>query len=543
MLKDIIEANRYPIVFIGSGISKRYLKNFPNWTELLKGYWSRIGEKQNFYTYMRTVKQSEALSGMSETEKEFQANTLTAAYIQEKFDNLFYEEAITIKGLNIETAYKNSISPFKYDIANQFKNYDLKDGVEDELKSFVSFLKKAKVLVTTNYDPFIENLLTEAGAPPSVFIGQKGFFDQTNDWAELYKIHGDVTEPNSIVITNDDYEAYDNNSILISAKILVNMIESPIVFLGYSLSDRNVRKLLSDFASQLPNEDVRKTTNRIVIVDYAANEEDIVEEMMRDQDLDVGYLLIRTDNYSKFYERISQINEGLSPHEVLRYQRAIKNIVVAAGTKGRLDAVLVSPDQMENLEEQIKKGKNIVVALGNKKNIFVFPDIVSYMHDYLFGLNEFLPSIALTFAAKDGSRLTKTPFCRHLRENDVHSLNLDEVIIDKLNRKIETASSIDELINNKSEYHKKPHSSLEEILKQKYNQTREINVILYNIKNLEIDELEAYIKETAFPLFVQSVKNNTALRSDLRKLFYGYDILINGEPQKIKKTFHSHMNG
>ena len=35
MLQDIIEANSYPIVFIGSGISKRYLLDFPNWPDLL----------------------------------------------------------------------------------------------------------------------------------------------------------------------------------------------------------------------------------------------------------------------------------------------------------------------------------------------------------------------------------------------------------------------------------------------------------------------------------------------------------------------------
>ena len=149
------------------------------------------------------------------------------------------------------------------------------------------------------------------------------------------------------------------------------MIEAPIMFLGYSLSDRNVRKLLSDFASQLPNEDIRKTINRISIIDYSPNEEKIVEEMMRDHELDIGYLLIKTDNYKSFYDQISTINEGLSPHEVLRYQKAIKNIVISAGSKGKLDSVLVSPNQMEDLEEQIREGKNIVVALGNKK-IFLF---------------------------------------------------------------------------------------------------------------------------------------------------------------------------
>ncbi|HAO6148799.1 TPA: hypothetical protein IQA99_002848, partial [Listeria monocytogenes] len=173
-----------------------------------------------------------------------------------------------------------------------------------------------------------------------------------------------------------------------------------------------------------------------------------------------------------FYKRISEIDEGLSPHEVLRYQKAIKNIVIAAGSKGKLDSVLVSPEQMENLEEQIEHGKNIVVALGNRKNIFVFPDIISYLHDYLFASNELLPSIALSFVAKDGSKLTKTPFVRYLKENDVLSLGLDETIITKINNKIATTSSINDIKKSMSEYYKKEHSSLNEILKVGYNQTK-----------------------------------------------------------------------
>ncbi|EGP5417055.1 hypothetical protein D3I17_14630, partial [Enterococcus faecium] len=92
MIKDIIQSNRYPIVFIGSGISKRYLKDFPNWNDLLKEYWAKIKEPTNFYNYMRTLKSSANLAKESESDKEFHIHTLTASYIQERFDDLFYNE-------------------------------------------------------------------------------------------------------------------------------------------------------------------------------------------------------------------------------------------------------------------------------------------------------------------------------------------------------------------------------------------------------------------------------------------------------------------
>lgn len=534
MLEDIINENRYPIVFIGSGMSRRYLDNFPNWNELLEEYWAKLQGNKSFYWYKRSIKNSSELNNKSESEKNFITNIRTASYIQEKFDDLFFQGKIIVDGLSDEAAFKGNISPFKFDVANRFKTYTVKDSMKDELKYFSDFLKKAKVIVTTNYDPFIENLLEQNNSKPNIFVGQKGFFDPSTDWGELFKIHGCISDPNSIVITEDDYKKYDTNSILISAKILVNMIESPILFLGYSLSDRNVRSLLRDFASQLPQEDIRKTTNRIAIVSFDKTEHDLSQEMMRDQELDIGYLLIKTDNYKKLYEQISTINEGLSPHEVLRYQKAIKNIIVAAGSKGRLDAVLVSPNQMQDLESQIQEGKNIVVALGNKKNIFVFPDIVSYINDYLFELNDFLPTIALNFAAKDGSRITKTPFRRYLINNEISHLGLDEDIIRKLNNKIETTPTLDTLIASVPNYCKKEYNSICNIKKDCHSQIKLTNEIIYNIKKLDSNDLDAFIKKEAFPLFVKSVKENTSIKSNLRKLFYAYDLLINGDHELIQ---------
>lgn len=534
MLQDLIEENNYPIVFIGSGISKRYLNDFPTWEELLKKYWEQIGENRNFYAYLRKIK-SDMSPSLSEEEKDFNCNIKLATYINNKFDDLFYSGEIILDDLTIDNAYKNNISPFKYDLTSKFKNYTLKDGLEDEIDSYKTFLSKARVIVTTNYDMLTENLLQELNSRPKIYVGQNGFFDKTLDWAELYKIHGDVNDPNSIVITERDYEAYDKNSILISAKILSTMLEAPIIFLGYSLTDRNVRKLLSDFSSQLPKEDIRKSSNRIIIVEYLKDEKILIEQMSRDEALDIGFIHIVTDNYKKIYDEVSQINEGLTPYEVLRYERSIKKIVLAAGTKGALDTVLVSPSQLDDLESQIDQGKPIIVALGNKKNMFVYPDIVSYLKDYLFEENDILPSIALTFAAKDGSRLTKTPFSRYLKENDIKALNLDQEIIEKLNNKINNTSRLNEVKDSLSNPIKNiTENSIATIKSSEYNASKEIDIIINNITDIDPDELKDYILNDAFPKFVQSSKNKTNLRSRLRKLFFAYDLLTNGDLESIE---------
>lgn len=44
VFSELVKTNTYPIVFIGSGISKRYLKNFPSWLELLEQFWNEFDE-------------------------------------------------------------------------------------------------------------------------------------------------------------------------------------------------------------------------------------------------------------------------------------------------------------------------------------------------------------------------------------------------------------------------------------------------------------------------------------------------------------------
>ena len=36
ILDELVKANRVPVLFIGSGISKRYLYGYPSWEELLE---------------------------------------------------------------------------------------------------------------------------------------------------------------------------------------------------------------------------------------------------------------------------------------------------------------------------------------------------------------------------------------------------------------------------------------------------------------------------------------------------------------------------
>ena len=151
MIKDIIENNSYPIVFIGSGISKRYLEDFPTWTNLLQEYWELIGEKNSIFQFMRNLEQTdEDVRNSTEDKKDFLINVKTATYIKQRYDDLFYSGKITLEGLTEKEAYLDKISPFNYSITKRFSNYKIKEDMREEIEEYKTFLSKAKVIVVKN---------------------------------------------------------------------------------------------------------------------------------------------------------------------------------------------------------------------------------------------------------------------------------------------------------------------------------------------------------------------------------------------------------
>lgn len=527
MLSDIIENNSYPIVFIGSGISKRYLKNFPTWSELLQEYWGQLNESNTIFHFMRKLEQTDEVKNANDNEKEFLINVKTAEYIKEKYDDSFYRGNISLEGLTQEKAYRNKISPFNYSITQRFSKYEIKKEMSDEIEEYKNFLLKAKVIITTNYDTLTEDLLESMEQKPTIYIGQHGLFDETYNWSELFKIHGDIDDPNSIIITKEDYDRYDRNSILISAKILANLINSPIIFLGYSLSDRNVQKLLSDFSSQLPNSDIRKNSNRITIVEFAQGESNFIEEIVNNSDLNISHSIIKTDNYMQLYKEISKINQGLTPYEVSRYESTIKDIVITAGQKGKLDSHLVAPQNLNSLPDDIRK-RRIVVALGDKKNMFVNPSIPDYIEDYFLDDASFLPEVSLPVIAGEHTT-ARIPFVKYVKNVNFQEYEfLSTRNKKKLERRISEMGSLQKLIDSIPKTNKKIYSNLEEILAIPGKMSKKLEIIVFNIKHLDKNQVLEFIKENILTEFRNNY-NNSLPTSQQRKLLLAYDLLENGD--------------
>ncbi|WJP99235.1 SIR2 family protein [Geobacillus stearothermophilus] len=524
-LDELIKNNEFPIVFIGSGLSMRYLKNSPNWRGLLEDLWSLTKEKSDFYAFLNRTRSDieKENKNLKQPELDYLTNIRVGTILEEKINELFYHEKINIDDFSQREAFEKKISPFKKVLSNKFLKYEFKEEMLDEFEYFKKMLIKTQIILTTNYDTLIEdayNSISSYGI--KTYIGQKGFFEQTIGYAELYKLHGCATEPRSLIITEDDYKQFDKNSVLISAKIISQLLHSPIVFLGYSLTDQNIRKIIKDFSSSLSDEELIRLESKIIVVEREEGLDKIIEETMNDSDLNCRFTYIRTDNFREIYNKLAQINQGVAPSEVRKYQHIIKKLIIERGKEGTLKSLLVSPRQLDELEQKINNEK-LIVALGDNTYIFAMPDVITYVYDYIFEKNELNTDIVLRFLASQTTK-SRLPFLRYVTNETISNSNLHPHEKEKLRQRLENHGDISKQKEMINKWYQIKFDNLEDILKEKYPQEREYGVIAYNIDNLDFSAVENYIKRA-----VERLKENgeAKISSELRRLILLYDLKKN----------------
>ena len=124
---------------------------------------------------------------------------------------------------------------------------------------------------------------------------------------EIYKIHGCCSKPDSIVINSHDYDLFVRKSAYLSSKILTLFLERPIIFLGYSVSDPNIRRILRSISECLENSQLEQLKKRLIFIEWTEDpkEEGISE---RQFDFDNGKTIIMENiklfDYSILYSAI-----------------------------------------------------------------------------------------------------------------------------------------------------------------------------------------------------------------------------------------------
>ena len=62
---------------------------------------------------------------------------------------------------------------------------------------------------------------------------------------EILHIHGSVSDPESLVLTEDDYHEFNTSRRYLSSKMLTYFAEHPLLIVGYRPDDSNVQQVLT----------------------------------------------------------------------------------------------------------------------------------------------------------------------------------------------------------------------------------------------------------------------------------------------------------
>lgn len=481
-LENLQKNNEFPIIFIGSGITRRYFDDAPTWDKLLTTIWDETSIEQKYYSKYNQL--------MDEYSDKFDVYTKSADELEQRYNQDFFDEKVKIKGLTPEIAHNDEISPFRMRIASIFSNLKPKSGLEKEVESFYNMLKKARMIITTNYDEFIEQNLKNI----NVKVGNKGLFEPSNMLNELYKIHGSVDDANSIVITSKDYKKLERTSAIVNAKILSQLTVSPIIFFGYSMTDQNIQMLLKDLAINMPFS-IDKASKRIGVIDYQEGNQEI-KETIADTSYGVYYTKLSTDNFKKIYDNIAKVNQGFSPYEINRYQDAFRQIIDTKGKQGKLKQVLTTFVDLNKLPKELES-KNLVVAFGDSRFIYKYPTYADYVKDYFLEKETMPLEIALRFILKTTPKST-LPVSKYVIKVKKGNVTLNERDKEKLNNRLKSFPSLKSL--RIQDTPKKYKGALEKL------DFKDIDNILD--KNSEI---KSYTKINYFSLHIKEYSQNDAL--------------------------------
>lgn len=127
--------------------------------------------------------------------------------------------------------------------------------LSSEYHKKLSQIYHIKTIITTNYDTLIEDAYQEKG---QVIVTDAHVAGISKNKTQIFKIHGDLSEKESVVITRSDYtnDIVKKSDSIISAVLSERIATKTHIFLGYSLEDQNVNVLLEKIWSKIQD---RKT--------------------------------------------------------------------------------------------------------------------------------------------------------------------------------------------------------------------------------------------------------------------------------------------
>lgn len=446
----VLPFDRPPILLLGSGITRRYTEGSPDWRGLLIGIAARMGiDEASFLSF-----EAEA---MERCDRALGHMPMLATVLSEHFRRMVMDGRGPREILDeeeMDTYLRTRADPIKIMAATEFS--DLRPTEDPSKVSELELLRGLSdvipCVITTNYDTLIED---------AIFGGRFKVYSRVADYyfsgsqgvGEVFKIHGTCLDPSSMVLNQEDYLRLGRDSKIVTAKILSVLCDYPMLIMGYSLEDADVKGILDDLVSSLDDERLAQLERNIVYVSYLPGEDGFRQSTMtvENEGRRMSLKAIRTDNFAAIFREMAWMEPSLSPILIRKVRQLVKRITVTQ-TRTSSPCFLIGIDDIRD-----EDADRMAVAISLDDNLRVLEAIPLYtvdsmVRDILSGDSRFSPRAVVEYFRTAGPRMFKTnqyvPIFYFIRKSG-YRLDTDSEfwrnLIDTKNEQFDQKLSIDVL--------------------------------------------------------------------------------------------------
>ncbi|MFF3923321.1 SIR2 family protein [Paenibacillus lactis] len=462
----------HPVLFVGTGMSLRYLENSYTWDGLLSYISRTIKGSDEFYYDIKSRHESNGIFDYPNIAKELET-VFNKTLMDDRdgalkeINDQFYE--------NMKSAI--NISRFKLYISKLLKEYQIRESLFEEINELKKVRKNIGSVITTNYDSFIEDVFEF-----KPLIGNDILL--SNPYGSVYKIHGCVNDSGKIIITEDDYSIFEEKYELIRAQLLSLFIHNPIIFIGYNIGDNNIKSILKTIFTYInPNTpEAEKIRQNFLLVEYERDSQN-TEVVAHDIDMD-GFATLRinkikTDNFLEIYKHLSNLNLPISAMDIRKVQSVVKEIY----SGGNIEVTITEDiDKLRNGEK--------ILAIGSFRTIkYEFQTTSELMENYFSIIDE---SNHQLLALIDKHKIQSS---QHF---PIFGFNLIQTSLEsaeglKNNQKKKIQNIIESTVDFAAE-----HQSINSILEdENIPQTKKLSAVILGIlyERIDLSSVEEYLRD------------------------------------------------
>lgn len=435
-IEDIVERfNTTPFLFVGSGITRRYL-GLPDWDGLLEIFAKIVNDDEYSYrSYVNKAKNGECKAGLMPK---------IAELIEKDFNEKWFSdcEIRTGDAIGLQQV-KDGISPFKVELALYIKNQSQQNDSYLEEMELLSRISEKNIagVITTNYDTFLE----EHFKGYTNYIGQNQLvFSAIQGIAEIYKIHGSIEKPDTIVINEHDYVKFEKYSAYLAAKLMTIFMEYPIIFMGYSISDTNIQNIIKSIVVCLDDEQLHKLEDRFIFIEYSKGmvgiEVSTYTIMVEGRPLHMKK--IKLDDYKQLYYALQGKKSKLPMKILRRFKEEIYEYSVTSVPTSKLRVAEIEDERIEDEELVIDIVKRADIGLKGLSGINGnewYRDIV--LGDIGFSDDDLLKYALPKLLQENSGKLPVNKYLKNSNENHQSAQELakkqkfDKIISDSIKKR------------------------------------------------------------------------------------------------------------